>query len=282
MMLVGVLGKKEDINLKVDGIIINLKGFSATKIRAYSLKTVNSLINAIHKLNKKSYLNLNRLYHEEEMERLKEILPLISDNLDGILFMDLGLVELVPSLKDKLIYNPLTFNTCVLDSDFLKELNIQGMIISKDITLEDIKSFKGKDMVLGYIGHGYQQIFYSKRKFLTYFYEYKNLVNKPGKKYLIEQLRDEKHPIFEDTFGTYVYSAKKLSSFNEFNELRFLDLFIIAREFLSDEEYLETIDFYNNLKDGIKDEKYILKYQDSCDTGFYYHETLLKVGDKSE
>ena len=289
MELLGYLYDKVEIEtFKLDGFILSHQAFSSYSRKSFNSNEIFELINLIHDKGKKAYLNLNQLYHDDKFEDLDNLFKELNV-IDGIFFMDLGLLSLAKkyNLLDKMIYEPGTFNTNVLDVDFVKSLNIQGMTLSKEITLDDILAFKDLKENLKYaiVGHGYSYMFYSLRPLIKNFYEHKNIerefLNKEDM-YLIEEIRSEKYPIYEDEFGSYVFRGHKLISDQEFEKFNFIDMFKIERMFIRDEEYVDTINFYNDLKDGQSIINLREKYE-NFDSGFYYQNTVLnKRGEEVE
>jgi putative protease len=189
-------------------------------------------------------------------------------------------------LKNKVIYQPGTMNTSSFDNEYFFLKQIKGITISKEITLEEIKKiFENKKTELSLVGHGYLDMFYSKRKLISNYFIYKsndkkNIVDNDSFKLKEEMRPDSFYPILEDEAGTHIFRDKALNSFAEFNELKMgLDDFFIERIFMSDEEYYDSIAAY---QDQSLVEEFLIKYQDNYNKGFYYQYTEKLKGDLNE
>ena len=147
------------------------------------------------------------------------------------------------------------------------------------------KIFDNKKTELSLVGHGYLDMFYSKRKLISNYFIYKsndkkNIVDNDSFKLKEEMRPDSFYPILEDEAGTHIFRDKALNSFAEFNELKMgLDDFFIERIFMSDEEYYDSIAAY---QDQSLVEEFLIKYQDNYNKGFYYQYTEKLKGDLNE
>ena len=95
---------------------------------------------------------------------------------------------------------------------------------------------------------------------------------------IVEEIRNEEYPIFQDKHGTHIFREKALESFQEVIKLnKFLDVFIIDSIFKDDEYLLEVLMKYkhiintNNLEES---KKYTKIYENDHDSGFLYKKTV--------
>lgn len=274
-----------------DGIILGNNNFSARQTNSFSINEINLIINET-KLNKKEvFLNLNKMYYDEEMELLKEFLLQIKvDKLDGIVIADIGLLHLLEqlNLKHLAIYNPETLHTNYFDFNYLSDDNILGSFVAKEITIEDILLIgKNKKYKLFYTGHGNLNMFYSKRNLLTNFTDHLEveweLKNNKNLLIMEKKRKDERYPLLEDESGTHVFRANTLSSINFLNDLeKVCDYLIIDTIFKDDNYAKEVIPLYKDKSinkenyETIKD-KLEKQYNEKWDDGFLNHKTFYKV-----
>ncbi|XMB85154.1 U32 family peptidase [Mycoplasmatota bacterium WC44] len=274
MEIVVTLKTIEDINLAGDSFILGTTFgvrndiFTLEEIKYVKLNT-----------NKNVYVNLDRVIHEDELDKLESFLnELKKINVDGIYFSDLSIFTISEDLGliDKLIYNPGTLVTNYVDVQFYLTLGIKRVCLSREITLEDINEIMNHTKDVEVIIHGKLNMFYSKRKLLTNFFSYtKQKIEKKG--HLIEEIRDEKYPIIEDETGTHIFQGNTLNSFKELSE--FNDITVRIDGYLFDQEYVEDVlNIYNEIRNGMNSSEafnnYSVKYDsDELFSGYYYKET---------
>lgn len=281
---IGVEGINE---LSLNGADIFLIGnkFLANRL-AYSfpIDEIITANNLIKKNNKEIYIVLNMIVHNENIPKIEEFLKTIKDlNVDGIIFGDMAVYQLAKNigLEYLLIYNPETLNTNFYDPIFWSKQGIKGLTISKEITLDDIKQIsKDKVLEISLVGHGYLNMFHSKRPLIENFFKY---TNKEYDEYIenrnlkvVEEIRNESYPIFQDNQGTHIFRDKSLESFKEVKILSdYLDVFIIDGIF-KDNDYLnKTVKHYHDLLSNIGDAEDISKlYEGDHDSGFLYKKTV--------
>lgn len=258
--------------------------FTAKKISKFSLKEIEELQNEYPN---QIYLLINKMIHEDDLEKLTEFLKSIKLlNISGIVIADLTVYVLAKKLdlEHLIIYQPGTMNTDTYSEKYFSDRKIKGITISREITLEEIKEFGKNSIELSLIGHGYLDMFYSKRKLVTNYLIHKQITGIDLKNNynlrLNEEIREnEYYPIFEDDFGTYIFRSKKLISFNEMNIFKeLIKDFFIERIFLTDEELINSIQLYKN---QITMSEFLQKYPD-YDAGFYYKRTEKVKGELDE
>ena len=272
------------INLKVDCFLVD----TPLSVRAIN-KALFDDLDKVLSYGKDVYLLINKMIHEEDIPLAKKLLEIARDKkISGIVAGDITMMVLSDEygLKDKVIYQPGTMNTNSFDNEYFFVKQIKGITISKEITLEEIKKiFNNKKCELSLVGHGYLDMFYSKRKLITNYFIYKNVVKDnitDNDKFRIkEEMRpDSFYPILEDTSGTHVFRDKALNSYEEIDCLKTgLDDFFIERIFMDDEEYYDSIKAY---QDQSFVNEFLSKYDDHYNKGFYYQYTEKLKGDLSE
>ncbi len=261
--------------------------FSVKKIAYFTLNDIKNIKQSVIK--KEVFVYLNKMIHEADLEPLEAYLEELKKiGIDGIVINDLTVYVLAKKLgiENKIIYQPGTMNTDSFSAQYFSEKNILGITISREITLEEIMNIAHTQTKTGFslIGHGYLDMFYSKRKLLKNYFLHKqidksDIMNNKGFRLNEEMRQDQYYPILEDEFGSHVFRSKKLISIDELKILEpILDYFFIERIFMSDEEYFDSLDLYNNI---ITKEHFLEKYPD-YDSGFYYQRTEKIKGDLDE
>ena len=270
-----------------DIFIIGNKQFANRLANSFSLEKIIEANEIIKLLKKKIYVNLNLIIHNIDLNNVKEFLKYIKKlNVDGIIFGDLAIFQLAKEmdLVNKLIYNPETLNTNYYDPVYWSNKGILGLTISKEITLEDISIIaKNSKIEISLIGHGYLNMFHSKRPLIENFLkytnnEYDNYIENRNLR-LVEEIRDEAYPIFQDSHGTHIFRAKSMESFKEVNILKkMIEIFIIDGIFKDTNYLIKTLKNYKTLLSSTSNKEKALEiskqYEKDHDSGFLYKKTV--------
>jgi len=272
------------INLGVDVFLVDTP-LTVKKVDEKIFSSLDQIIDS----KKEIYLLINKVIHEEDLLLLRKLLELAKEKeVSGIVVSDITAIIIAEELgiEDRIIYQPGTMNTNSFDNEYFFKKGIKGITLSKEITLEEIqKFFLNKKIELSIIGHGYLDMFYSKRKLLTNYFIYKgidrkNIVDNYDFR-LKEEIRSESnYPILEDRFGTHIFRDKALESFMEFEILsQNINDFFLERIFIDDEEYYQALASYQNLKQA---KAFLNKYGNHYNKGFYYLYTEKIKGELDE
>ena len=281
---IGLNGIEELSSNGADVFLIGNSSFANRLVHSFSTLEITDANNIIKSLNKEIYIVVNMIVHNSNLKSLKEFLDFIKElDVDGIIFGDLAVYQLCKNIgiEGKLVYSPETLNTNYYDPIFWSKQGIKGLTISKEITLKDIKHIsKDKLIEISLIGHGHLNMFHSRRPLIENFFKY---TKKEYEEYIenrnlrvIEEIRSESYPIFQDKHGTHIFRDKSLESFKEVNTLSdYLDVFIVDGIF-KDNKYLnETITYYKDLLSNNGNADNISKlYEGDHDSGFLYKKTV--------
>lgn len=269
--------------------IVGHSMFSPRITSNFEYNDIVNLSKKTKKHNKKIYILIDSLFESSQITSLKSyISEIIKIDIDAILFSDFAVYSIALSLgvESLLIYSPNTLVTNNYDSLYFGEENINGIVISNTITLDDIVSICNDKSVKHLIyGHGHLIMFHSKRKLLSNFLKYNKAFKKEficnNNMYLKEHIRDEYYPVIENTSGTHIYREKLISSFDEFRILNnCIDVFIIDGFKFSNEYISDVLSIYNDLNSLIDVSDKIIRlkhnYGVSFDSGFYYKKTVYR------
>ena len=274
MKTVGIIHNLKELpKLRTDLLMVYSASFSMASFHKFE---DDELLKLINNTDKGIIINLNPIYHDEDIKKLDQFIERFKDKILYFMFSDLGVFELLDkhNIKEKGIYNSYTFVTTKEETKLYKKLGITNLVISKELTFSDIMSLinnKEEGTTLSLFGYGYLPMFYSYRTLLTNFsnfYHKKTKLNTIKNLTIKEEIRNEYYPIIEDSYGTVIYKDKIQSSFEEFDSFKEgLDFFIFDRNFIDDEEYFNTINAYLD-----KIESLIAPYKDKYTKGYYYKE----------
>lgn len=190
-----------------------------------------------------SYIFINRILPSDEIDELKNILTNLPSNIIGIVFDDLGVLEIIKELNIKKILYLNHFGTNYESINHFLEF-VDSVVVSTDITKEEINVIlDNASKLLTIYGFGFVPVMYSRRTLLTNFNKQFNLENKNHVN-LNDKMANNKFFAFENNHGTVLYHHLPSNSLEiKHNNILF---YIINTAFLSDTEVLELI---NSLKD---------------------------------
>jgi len=270
-----------------DIFILGNSEYANRLVHSFTISEIVAATDIIKSLKKEVYISLNLIVHNKDLEKIKSYLNFIKKlNVNGIIFGDLAIYQIARRMKlsHLLIYNPETLNTNYYDPTFWHKKEIKGLTISKEITLEDIRQISKKSKIeISIIGHGHLNMFHSRRPLIENFFKY---TNEDYNKYIenrnltiIEEIRNESYPIFQDNHGTHIFRDKALESYKEIIELNnIINVFIIDAIFKDSNYLLETLKNYSNI---IKNPNQLDKaisisnlYKEDHDSGFLYKKTV--------
>lgn len=186
-----------------------------------------------HDRNKKVYLTLNIIPHNEDIAELDQYLSLLKDvPFDAIILSDPGTLmyvkEQLPEMEIHL--STQANNTNYMSSRFWAGQGIKRIVLAREVSLEEIKEIikKTKDIEIEYevFVHGAMCIAYSGRCLLSN-YMIKRDANRGDcaqscrwKYSLVEEKRpNEYYPVVEDEKGTFFFNSKDLCMINHIDKV---------------------------------------------------------------
>lgn len=268
----------------VDGFIIGHQAFGTRLTHSFSIDEIKNMIDAAGKLNKEIFLMANQMMTDDHLDHFVLWLSeFTKDSFHGIVCADLGVVKKLSDLgwANQLIYNPETLMTNAYDFNFFNRLNIQGVYVAKEITLEDIKKIgQEKTLKLFMVGHGHLNMFYSKRQLIKNYADYIDIPEEFHERQdlrLVEETRAGiEYPILEDHAGTHVFRANVFSSLSHLDELEpLVDYFVIDTLFKSDTYGKIVAQGYQEKNIQMK-EHVEQTYHETWDEGFFFKKTIYK------
>lgn len=195
----------------VYAIIVSHEFLSFTPSNAFTKEEIGSIKKKVCKYGKKLCINAERIFCDKELDEVQELINShFFDLFDYIFYSDLGLFELLVNngYQDLLIFRSPTILTNSQDLRLYNEMNHFVVASSKISKEELIKLDSLVDFPYILDLFGMNSIFYSRRKLLSTYFDYRGLSLNPHDKYLIkEELRDSFHEIREDN-GTVIFEEK--------------------------------------------------------------------------
>lgn len=213
-------GLKIVLESGADSVYIGGQTFGMDTIsNKFSMEDLKEGINFAHERNKKVYVTISLLPHNNDFVKLEEyLLKLEEINVDGLILCEPGTLEIVkkvvPSMKVHMgiqanIYNYET-------AKFYYDLGVKRVVMAKELSLKDIIDIRKNaplNLEIEAFIHGPMVMSYSGRKLLSNY-----LTSRESDKYdneknynLIEEKRPGKYcPIYEDEGGTIFYASKDL------------------------------------------------------------------------
>ena len=250
------------IKNQVDCLLIGHKDFSLRVTNYFSWKEIEKI--AFNKNKSKIFLLVNQIFFENNLKKLTNDLKKINTlPIDGIYFQDYAVPQLVKEnkLNINLIYHPETIVTSYGQFPFFVKNNIKHIVLSRELFKSEIKTIcknKPKKFSLEIQGHGLLFIMHSRWKMISNFNEYANLKINTEKSYWIkESLRKYPNAIYEDKFGTHMFSGYQLCTIKILNELIEMEIdYLRIDNILQTKKWCNEITYlYHDLLKMLKNKK---------------------------
>jgi len=209
-----------------------------------------------------AYILVNRLLDEKSIESLKELFKDFPKNIKGIIFEDLGVIELVKDLDiTKILWQNHLSASFLSVNGYLKY--VDSVMMSTDITEEEINLIinkADKPLVLPVLG--YTPVMYSRRHLINSFnMNYKENVSNPNT--IKEEVLKDEFKIYENEYGTQLFYNKLYDGrvLMKYDAL----FYFINSVFVSDEDVISFIkneELSIDTFDGFLNKKTIYKLKD--------------------
>ncbi|OHW63000.1 putative protease YdcP precursor [Andreesenia angusta] len=263
----------------------------------FDIEEIKAGVVYAHERDKKVYVTLNIIPHNDDLNGLEEYLLKLQDaEVDAVIVSDPGVFGIVKStVPDMEIHLSTQANTTNhLTAKFWYDQGVSRVVVARELSLAEIKGIKDntpEDLEIEAFVHGAMCISYSGRCLLSNYMTHRDAnrgecAQSCRWKYsLVEEKRPgEYYPIEEGDRGTYIFNSKDLCMVNHIKDLveagvysfkiegRMKSPYYVATvirsyrlaidEYLKDPENYEPNDYY---LDEIKKSS----YRDFT-TGFYY------------
>ena len=289
------LPKKDKIDFylenNVDGFTIGIKEYSENFNNYVDINELEYYIDLLNSKNKDIYIVLNKLYFNDQISKLKELLFKISKlKISGVFFDDLSIVNINEdnSLKINLIWYGIHKATNSKTINFLAKRNISGVLLSNELTIDEIIKILDNINIKAYITlFGYLNQSTSSRSLLTNYFKFIKKEKEENKYYIKEKNSDDYYPIVEED-NTNFFSSKILNGIKEYSKIisnKNLQAIYLDDYMISPQVFYNVIEAFCALKNSPNDEDFINKLYDVIDSnnygntydGFFNNKTIFKV-----
>ena len=273
MEIIVKVNKLEDVYTldNVDAYLLANRQFSYRFVESFCINKINKVRKYAHENNKKVYVLINKIFKDDELEKLEVFLTKLKKaNVDGIFFTDFAVFMLAEKLEmaDKCIFYHETFLRNTYDILTYQESGIKKIICSKDMHLKDIKLLpKEKKDTYGIICFGYIPLYESQRKILTHYIS----MNKLPKSLLYsntlslkEHTRDDRYKVIEQEGVSSIFDSKVYSYLPYIKELsENINMFIVDSLFFETSYIKEVVELIKKAHQGIDVNEQLIKLDES-------------------
>ena len=219
----------------LDSLKLNIENgcdavYIGDELKNFSIDELKKSVEYAHNRDKKVYVSLNKIPHENDINEIKRyIKSLIDTGIDAIVVIEPGMLTIVRDVCENIEIhlsdqaNVTNYET----ASFWYNQGIKRVIVSKELSCEEIGQIRLKspiDMDIEALVHWALFISHSGRKLLSNFLKGKNAdennrIN--SKKYnLVEEKRPGKYfPVYEDERGTFLFNTEDLCMIEYIPEL---------------------------------------------------------------
>lgn len=185
-----------------------------------------------HEKNKKIYVTVNIIAHNDDFVGLKEYLEFLQKiEVDGVIVADLGVASFVKKYAPKLELHISTQANIInkYSALLMAELGAKRIVLARELSLDEIKQIRAalpKEVELECFVHGAMCISYSGRCLLSNYLNGRDsnkgaCVQACRWEYSITEKsrKGQQYEIQEDDKGTYILNSKDLCMINHIQEL---------------------------------------------------------------
>ena len=220
----------------------------------------------IEEIPEDSYLYVNRILDEKSIENLKSQLEVIEQKCKGIIFEDLGVLELLNeenSPLEKIFFASHMVCSSKTALSFLKESDY--IVLSPDITLEENEQILQQSNQIGVFVYGHLPFMYSRRTLLKNYAKNFDLEEEQSLS-IEENISQKRFFAVENEYGTVIYDSRVYDGRELLGKASF---YILSLEFEQVESLSSFINDFENRKE----------IEDST-TGFLHQKTIYKLPPK--
>lgn len=293
---------KDLIKSGADAFVIGEQQFGLRLAGEFTVDEVKEATEIIHAANKKVYVAVNALFHNDRIEALDGYLKEMQNiGVDALIFGDPAVLMAVREheITVPLHWNPETTATNWFQVNYWAERGAKRAVLARELSLDEVLEIKENAKAeIEVQVHGMTCMFQSKRKLLGNYFLYRGEVMEVENRkenrnmFIHDKERKNKYPIYEDINGTHIFSPNDMCLIDELTEL--FEAGIDTLKFdgvLQTEEYITTVTNYyrqaidayfdqgeeaydeikNSLLEKIEEIQPALR---PLDTGFIFKETV--------
>lgn len=152
---------KTVINAGADAVYLGGKRFNMRMLKPgfnFSDVEIAQAVEYLHRKNKKIYVTVNNLYKDNELDEIDKYLLFLQEiGVDALIVQDPGIIEIYRDLALKVpLHASVQMGIANLEAvNFLQELGFKRVILSKNLSLEEIKEIhQNSTMNIEFFAHG--------------------------------------------------------------------------------------------------------------------------------
>lgn len=284
-----------------DAVVVGEQQFGLRLAGEFPLDAIAEVKEAAKALNKKVYVVMNALFHNDRVEALETYMrQLEALQIDGIYFGDPAVLmthrEIASTVP--LFWNSEQTATNYFTANYWGERGSKRAYLARELSMDEIIEIKeNADVEVEIQVHGMSCMFQSKRPLLGHYFLYQGkameIENRTQQKNMLlyDKERGNRYPIYEDLNGTHIFSPNDMCIIDELEELLEADIDAFRIEGLLQTEdytvavtklYRQALDAYANspkeyraIKQQLLSEiENMQQPHRPLDTGFFFKESV--------
>lgn len=247
-LVTGIYSNKqlETLAPYVDGVILMMPHYAYV----YEDLNIDQAIEFCKKNNIDYAISMTRVVMEDELNQIEELINKYIDS--KFVVSDLGVVQIFidKGIVNQVIYDPTTLVCNSMDLEVYSSLGFDAVGMSSEITVKDVfTSYERTKSSIFYQVFGRKMMYYSKRRLISTYKDYRGLSFEAKHLYLREEKRDYDIPVYENENGTYCYRPYNISLIKELEALSFLKYAYFESLNCSIEDLCKVLTIYRNVLD---------------------------------
>ncbi|WP_227396779.1 peptidase U32 family protein [Jeotgalibacillus aurantiacus] len=224
-----VLHMEQLIEAGADAFVVGEQRYGLRLAAEFSREDVAKAVSLAHQHQKKVYVAMNGIFHNDKVEELNDYLSFCQEiQADGVIFGDPAVLmaarESAPEMP--LHWNTETTATNYFTCNYWGEKGAKRSVLARELSMDAIVEIKeNANVEIEVQVHGMTCMFQSKRSLLGNYFLYQGKAmeienRKQNKNMLLhDDERNNKYPIFEDENGTHIMSPNDMCIIDELSEM---------------------------------------------------------------
>lgn len=289
------------IDAGADAFVVGEQRYGLRLAGEFSREDVQKAIELAHNSNKKVYVAMNAIFHNEKVDELEDYVAFLKKaNADAIIFGDPAVLMAVRAAAPDMLlhWNTETTVTNWYTANYWGRRGSVRAVAARELSMDELIEMKeNAEVQIEVQVQGMTCMFQSKRSLLGNYFEYQGkafeIENRKQQKnmFLHDNERNNKYPIFEDENGTHIMSPNDMCIIDELQEIveAGIDSFKIDGVLKTPEYIIEATklyrkaidlcaedpDQYEEEKEGLLAKIEEIQPEDrKLDTGFFFKETV--------
>ena len=264
MKIVAPIYSNKNIDLLLENIdvaLLNIPYFSMV----YEDLEIDPALISCKKHNVEALISINRIFLEDELETVKNFIEKYKDY--GFVISDLGVAQICKDLGllHNIIFDSPTMVCNSYDLKLYSSFGFKAVSISNEITIEDVKNYSLENVNIYYQVFGNKLMFYTKRKLVDLYKEFRKLNFENINLSLKEEKRIYDIPIIQTKNGTFVYRNYLISQLEHINDFKSIKYLYFESLFLDLDRFIKVVQIYKKVINGSLDIKEGLNQMSSLD-----------------